>query len=176
MVGFVAGGAVVGGAHRTRGMSRTCPVRMAADDEGFKGFGDKPKKPEKKEKSKSQLDREAAEQRLEVMRKAGMPEYSIWLRQKGEEQWFPVGSLAVDRSSKISQAIFENEDALWQGARRQYPKLAGKEAETEIGYKLAAFPDEEVRIAERPSPGGDGIIKSFFDKLLNPLNTEKKLT
>mmetsp|Transcript_2243 Transcript_2243/g.6698 ORF Transcript_2243/g.6698 Transcript_2243/m.6698 type:complete len:172 (-) Transcript_2243:1414-1929(-) len=171
MVGFVTGGAVAG-ASRTHSARRICSVRMAADEEGFKGFGDKPKK-ENKEKSKSQIEREAAEKRLETMRKAGMPEYSIWLRQKGEDEWFPVGSLAVDRSSKIAQAIYENEEALWKGARRQYPKLAGKEEETEIGYKLAAFPDEEVRIAERPSPGGDGLLKSFFDRLLNPLNTNK---
>uniref|UniRef100_A0A7S0BGY8 Uncharacterized protein n=1 Tax=Rhodosorus marinus TaxID=101924 RepID=A0A7S0BGY8_9RHOD len=174
MFGFVNGAAsgITGQVDVKRGTRRICTVRMAEDGDkkDFKGFGDAPKKQEPKKKSKNQIEREAAEARLEKMRKAGMPEYSIWLRQKGEDQWFPVGSLAVQRSSSINEAIFKNEEALWQGARRQYPKIAGKEEETEIGYKLSQFPDENVRLAVRPSEGNP--VKNFFDKLLNPLNTD----
>mmetsp|Transcript_22499 Transcript_22499/g.90225 ORF Transcript_22499/g.90225 Transcript_22499/m.90225 type:complete len:104 (+) Transcript_22499:112-423(+) len=102
MFGFVNGAASGGLAGRVevgRGTRKVCSVRMAEDGDkkGFKGFGDAPKKQEPRKKSKNQIEREAAEERLEKMRKAGMPEYSIWLRQKGEDQWFPVGSLAVQR-------------------------------------------------------------------------------
>lgn len=104
MAGFVGGwGVVTKDCRRLASCRRTGGVRMMSEDvkpspdAEFKGFGEAPKKPVKKEKSKYQKEQDAAGRKLDEMRKAGMPEYTIWLRTEGEEQWFPVGSMSVDR-------------------------------------------------------------------------------
>eukprot|EP00186_Timspurckia_oligopyrenoides_P002280 CAMPEP_0182449918 /NCGR_PEP_ID=MMETSP1172-20130603/37568_1 /TAXON_ID=708627 /ORGANISM="Timspurckia oligopyrenoides, Strain CCMP3278" /LENGTH=155 /DNA_ID=CAMNT_0024647339 /DNA_START=380 /DNA_END=847 /DNA_ORIENTATION=- len=136
-----------------------------------KGFG---KVQPKKEKTKAQIEREQAGSRYDKMQQSGMPEYNIWIKVKGadEKSWFPVGSLCVDRSSKVNEAIFQNEDALLKGAFRLFPKLA-KESEFEYGFQLKEFPDEPVRPAEKPSETSNAI-KDFFDKILSPLNLDDK--
>ncbi|KAA8492411.1 hypothetical protein FVE85_7918 [Porphyridium purpureum] len=137
--------------------------------EEWKGFGEPPKT---REKSKGQLEREAAAQKYEKMQSSGMPEYNVWIRPQDDKNWYPVGSLAVDRSSKIEEAIYENEDALLKGAFRLFPKLQ-KAGPLEYGFQLKEFPDEPVRLAEKPSASSN-MFKDFFDKLLSPLNLDNK--
>ncbi len=150
----------------------------------FKGFGEQKAKPSP---SKAQKRREAAASRYDAMAASGMPEYSVWLRLKEpprpegvskddpdfqEMPWLPVGSLAVPRSSQVSQAIFDAEEDLLQGAYRLYPNLKNEEKENiEYGFQLKQFPDEEIRKAERKQTGGFmGSFQEWIDKLTSPMN------
>lgn len=160
---------------------------MASEEaKEFRGFGDKPAVP--RAATKGQKRREAAATRYDEMAAAGMPEYSIWIRLKdpprppGMEEdeesppmpWLPVGSLSVPRSSQVAQAIYESEEDLLQGAYRLYPNMK-KEAldNLEYGYQLQEYPDEEVRLAEKPVEGFMGNLRNWFGELTTPLNIAK---
>eukprot|EP00182_Erythrolobus_australicus_P005473 CAMPEP_0185833240 /NCGR_PEP_ID=MMETSP1353-20130828/2554_1 /TAXON_ID=1077150 /ORGANISM="Erythrolobus australicus, Strain CCMP3124" /LENGTH=165 /DNA_ID=CAMNT_0028531499 /DNA_START=154 /DNA_END=651 /DNA_ORIENTATION=- len=144
----------------------------SSDEENFKGFG---KKPAPRPKSQGQIEREKASMRYDSMQKAGMPEYNIWIRVPGadEKSWYPVGSLCVDRSSKIADAIYANEEGLLSGAFRLFPRLRKESEVFEYGYQLKEFPDEEIRVAAKPSATSN-VIRDFFNKILSPLNLDDK--
>merc|ERR1712146_649357 len=78
------------------------------------GFGAKPKNAEKKiKKSKAALEGEAAAETYEAQKKSGIPEYSIFVRELSnddKERWLPVGSMTIPRTTKVDQALFENEE------------------------------------------------------------------
>eukprot|EP00184_Porphyridium_aerugineum_P001767 CAMPEP_0184697354 /NCGR_PEP_ID=MMETSP0313-20130426/4341_1 /TAXON_ID=2792 /ORGANISM="Porphyridium aerugineum, Strain SAG 1380-2" /LENGTH=197 /DNA_ID=CAMNT_0027156135 /DNA_START=89 /DNA_END=682 /DNA_ORIENTATION=- len=155
--------------------SRATLLKMqddAKDTDEWKGFG---AKPQPKEKSKAQIDREKAAAKYDEMQKQGMPEYSVWIREKGkteDKDWYPVGSLAVERSGKIDEAIFENEQPLLKGAFRLFPKLQKQGAEFEYGWQIKEFPDEPIKLAVNPADKPNNGIAGFFNKILNPLNLE----
>lgn len=151
----------------------------------FKGFGEQ--KAAKMPPSQGQKRREAAASRYDEMAASGMPEYSVWIRLKEpprpegvskddpdfqEMPWLPVGSLAVPRSSQVSQAIFDAEDDLLQGAYRLYPNMKKEEKDNiEYGFQLKQFDDEDIRKAERKQSGGFmGNFQEWIDKLTSPMN------
>lgn len=115
-----------------------------------KGFGP-PKSPKKVSKVSDR--RAAAAQQLDEMKAKGLPEYEIYLRVRGSNAWLPVGAIAVKRSDQINAAIFANEEELQKGAFRLFPRLKKQTLGFEYGYRLKEFPDEAIKLAEKPAPG-----------------------
>jgi hypothetical protein len=89
------------------------------------------------------VQRDKAASDLEKLTASGAPEYMVLIREVPEGQepskWYPVGGLAVPRSSSIdvalSIAIFNNEDDLLKGAFRSYPFLKQSVHKFEYGYR-----------------------------------------
>lgn len=111
------------------------------------GFG-KPQaapKPSKRSEARSK-----AATQLEAMREDGLPEYEVYIRVKDKKPWFPVGAIAVKRSSQIHQAIYANQAELLQGAFRLFPVLRKNQTNLEYGYRLKAFQDEPIQLAVEP--------------------------
>ena len=119
------------------------------------GFG----KPQEQPKhSKRSQEREQAAKQLDKMRTEGIPEFEVYIRIKDKKPWFPVGAIAVKRSSQINQAIYANQTELLQGAFRLFPVLRKNQANLEYGYRLKEYKDEPIQLAEAPkSIGASGI-------------------
>lgn len=159
------------------------PIHMLA-----KGFGKvAPPPPPPKKKKPTQIARTpvsapasgpAAD--LERLKASGVPEYSVLIRtvnDAGEptSKWLSVGGLAVPRSSSedqaLSLAIFNNEDALLEGAFQNHPQLKKSEERFEYGYRLREFPDDPVRVASKEATEqAENPILQWFNTLDNPLN------
>lgn len=145
--------------------------KQETSSESWKGFA---QRPAKREKTQGQIRREKAAAKYDEMKAAGMPEYSIWVRLRGEEDqtWYPVGCIAVPRSSHISEAIYANEEELLKSLYRLSPRLRKFDPKTEFqyGYQLREFPDEEIRVAEqRRSESPINLLQTWIGKLTNPL-------
>lgn len=130
-----------------------------------KGFG---KKPEKKV-SKRTKERTKASKQYDKMKTDGLPEYEVYMRARGTKQWFPVGAIAVRRSSQISRAIYHSEADLLQGAFRAFPVLKKSKDNLEYGYRLKGEKDDDIETAtpqrDRSQRGLQGTInglKSLF--------------
>ena len=121
-------------------------------DSDFKGFGEKP--PEKKESARTKQRKRASEQ-YDKMKTDGVPEYEVYMRAMGTKQWFPVGAIAVRRSSQISRAIYHSEADLLQGAFRAFPVLKKNQGNLEYGYRLKEFKDDDIQVAVKPTPRGE---------------------
>lgn len=116
----------------------------------YRGFGSPPEK-QKTKTSKRSAERARSAARLDKMRAEGLPEYEIYLRIKGQGQWYPVGALAVQRSNMINRAIFDSEASLLQGAFRLLPILKKNQDNLEFGYRLKEYPDEPITLAIKPA-------------------------
>ncbi|MCT7950101.1 DUF6523 family protein [Ancylothrix sp. C2] len=129
-----------------------------------RGFG---KVQPAKKVSKNAGKRAEAGKKYENMKADGLPEFSVFVRVKDKKNWFPIGSLAVNRSTMINRAIFENEDDLLQGAFRLFPVLKKNQNNLEYGYRLkgADFADEPVQVAVKPAPGPGGFIQDAVDNI-----------
>lgn len=138
------------------------------------GFGKTPPQPQP---SKRSSERAEASQMYEKMKSDGRPDYEVYIRVQGKKNWFPVGVIAVKRSSQIDQAIFANQADLLQGALRIYPVLKKNQGQLEYGYRLKEFKDDEIQLAVPPqpslSPGGIGAAMSQAkDRLLSVLKRQ----
>ncbi|MGB3292045.1 MAG: HHL1-like protein [Phormidesmis sp.] len=116
-----------------------------------KGFG---KKPEKKV-SKRTKERAKASKQYDKMKTDGLPEYEVYMRGKGTQQWFPVGAIAVRRSSQISQAIYSSQADLLQGGFRAFPVLKKSKDNLEYGYRLKGEKDDDIEMATQPRNRSD---------------------
>ena len=124
-----------------------------------KGFG-KPV-PQKasvpKKASAGAQKRDKAGAAFDELKASGAPEYMVLVRtvpEGGEaSNWYPVGGIAVPRSSSedmaLSLAIFNNEDDLLKGAFRSYPFLKKSTDKFEYGYRLKEFEDDPVKLATK---------------------------
>ncbi|MBD1825825.1 hypothetical protein H6F51_25470 [Cyanobacteria bacterium FACHB-DQ100] len=124
------------------------------------GFG---KKVHKEKKKSTGTDKRAqASKQFDNFKSQGLPEYEIYLRVQGKKklQWFPIGAIAVKRSSQIDAAIFANEEDLLKGAFRLFPALRKERDSLEYGYRLKEFKDEEIQLAVRPAPGVANAVQS----------------
>ncbi|PZV17697.1 MAG: hypothetical protein DCF20_04805 [Pseudanabaena sp.] len=137
------------------------------------GFGQVSGKPKKKKKAPNK--REVAASRYDEMKGKGLPEFNIFIRIRGKE-WVPAGSMAVQRSSQISQAIFQQEAELLKSAIRLYPILRKFKDDLEYGYRLKEFPDEEITVAVLPDLTVGDRVKYAFTKAKEYFNslTKKK--
>ncbi len=126
------------------------------------GFG---KSKVTKQSSKSAEKRASASKQYDKMKADGLPEFNIFIRIKDKKNWFPVGSLAVSRTSQIQQAIFQQEAELLQGAFRLFPVLRKSQNNLEYGYRLKEFPDEPIQVAVRPEPGQGNPLQAVVSKI-----------
>lgn len=115
--------------------------------------------------SQNAVKRAKASKQYDKMTADGSPEFNIFIRIQGKKNWYPVGSLAVNRSSKINQAIFAQEAELRQGAFRLFPILRKHQSQLEYGYRLKQFTDESIQIAVKPEPSVGGRLRDSFDQL-----------
>lgn len=122
------------------------------------GFGKV--QPKQKTAQKSKAKRVAAARKYDEMKKSGVPEFNIYVRIKGQQQWLPAGSIAVNRSSQINQAVFEQEQELLKGVFRLFPKLRKHQNNLEYGHRLKEFKDEPIQVAVRPQPTTANIIQT----------------
>lgn len=111
------------------------------------GFG---KKTPKKPKSERTKKREKASKQYDKMKTDGLPEYEVYMRAVGSKQWFPVGAIAVRRSTQISRAIYHSEADLLQGAYRAFPVLKKNKGNLEYGYRLKGEKDDDIELARKP--------------------------
>lgn len=122
------------------------------------GFGKV--QPQKQTAKKNKAKRVAASQKYNEMKKSGVPEFNIYVRIKGQKQWLPAGSMTVNRSNLINQALFQQEDELLKGASRLFPKLRKHQSELEYGYRLKEFNDEPITVAIRPEATAGNLVQS----------------
>ena len=162
----------------SRSMSVAAAAAAAASDFSLqmaKGFDDTAK-PQKREKSEGQKQREAANKKYDDIASSGGQEYNIFVRQFGsdDQSWLPCGSIAVPRTLQVSQAIFENEAALQSAIVRQFPKLKGSELEFEYGYNLKIYPDDPVEVAKKMKPKDTGMsFGNWVSTLLSPIDASQ---
>ncbi len=132
------------------------------------GFGKV--QPQKQTAKKNKTKRVAASQKYNEMKKSGVPEFNIYIRIKGQKQWLPAGSMTVNRSSLINQALFQQEDELLKGAFRLFPKLRKHQSELEYGYRLKEFNDEPITLATRPEATAGNLIQSTLASVKDRLS------
>ena len=130
------------------------------------GFG---KKTPKKPKSERTQKREKASKQYDKMKTDGLPEYEVYVRGAGSKQWYPIGAIAVRRSSQISRAIYHSEKDLLQGAFRAFPVLKKSRDSLEYGYRLKGATEDDIELAvkqrdrsERGLMGAINSIKGLF--------------
>ncbi|MEL6263045.1 MAG: HHL1-like protein [Cyanobacteria bacterium J06554_11] len=111
------------------------------------GFG---KKTPKKPKSERTKKREVASAQYDKMKSDGLPEYEVYVRGVGAKQWYPIGAIAVRRSTQISRAIYHSEADLLQGAFRAFPVLKKSKDNLEYGYRLKGEKDDDIEPAIKP--------------------------
>lgn len=128
------------------------------------GFGKVQPKPKVSERTKR---RQEASKEMDQRRASGDPEFEVHIRIKGKKQWYPVGVVAVKRSADIDRAIFASEEDLLQGAFRIYPILRKNKTNLEYGYRLKAFKDEPITLAEPPKPGVAGGVQAIASQVKN---------
>lgn len=119
------------------------------------GFG-QPTTPKPKS-SKRAAERKKAASQLDKMRADGTPEFEVYARIQGKKQWYPIGVVAVQRSSQVNRAIYDSEEQLLQGAVRLYPVLRKYQGQLDYGYRLKEFKDEPIQIAEPPKSVTGGV-------------------
>lgn len=117
--------------------------------------------------SKRSAQRTAAAQQYDKMKEDGLPEYEIYIRIEGKKNWYPVGVISVKRSSQIDQAVFANQEELVQGAFRLYPVLKKNRDQLEYGYRLKAFKDEPIQVAQKSQSIVAGGIQSALAQVTN---------
>lgn len=133
------------------------------------GFGKPPAPPKV---SKGATKRVEAAKKLDKMRADGLPEFEVYIRIKNQKNWYPVGAIAVKRSSQINQAVYANQEELLKGAFRLFPILKKNQANLEYGYRLKEYKDEPIQLAEPPKaivPGGIGAAIGQVGEKLSSL-------
>merc|ERR1719389_678766 len=117
---------------------------------------------------------------FDKLKDSGAPEYMVLVREAATDadkpsQWYPVGGIAVPRSSSLdtalSLAIYNNEDELLKGAYRAHPFLKKSTKKLEYGYRVKEFQDDPVKVANPDAKEeSENPIKQWFNTLDNPLN------
>ncbi|MBL1173513.1 HHL1-like protein [Pantanalinema sp. GBBB05] len=131
------------------------------------GFG-KPKAT--KQPSKQSAKRSDAAKQYDKMKADGLPEFTIFIRIQGKNNWYPVGSIAVARSNQINHAIFDQEAELLQGALRLFPILRKHQNQLEYGYRLKQFNDEPIQLATKPAAAAGNLIQSSLNQVKDRLS------
>ncbi|MGB3493648.1 MAG: HHL1-like protein [Elainellaceae cyanobacterium] len=127
------------------------------------GFGKTQSTPKVSQRT---VKRNQAAKEYESLQSKGTPDYEVYIRIEGKKQWYPVGAIAVKRSSQINRAIFGSQDDLLQGAFRLYPVLRKNQHQLEYGYRLKEFKDDPIQLAVPPKGGLDG---NLFDRVKSGL-------
>lgn len=113
------------------------------------GFGKV--QPQKQVAKKNKTKRVTASRKYDEMKKSGLPEFNLYVRIKNQENWLPAGSMTVNRSNLINQALFDQEEELLKNIFRLVPKLRKHQNQLEYGYRIKEFKDEPIIVATRPT-------------------------
>lgn len=127
------------------------------------GFGKVQPLEQKAKESKAK--REVAAKKFDQMKQDGLPEFNAYVRVKGKEDWLPVGSMAVERSDKINQALFQQEEEFIKGAIRLYPKLRQQKDNLEYGHRLKQYNDEPIVVAARPKAKSENLLQAAVEEV-----------
>ncbi|MBE9126522.1 MULTISPECIES: HHL1-like protein [unclassified Coleofasciculus] len=127
------------------------------------GFGKT--QPEKQTAKVNKAKRTAASGKYDKMKQSNLPEFNIYIRIQGQQNWLPAGSMAVNRSNQINRALFEQEEELRKGAFRLFPKLRKQQSQLEYGYRLKEFNDEPIVVATRPPETVGSLIQSTISQV-----------
>lgn len=128
------------------------------------GFG-KPQVQQPKS-SKRSAERAVAAQQYEQMKTDGTPDFEVYIRIQDKKTWYPVGVIAVKRSSQIDRAIFDSQQDLLQGAFRLYPILRKHQHQLEYGYRLKEFKDDPIQLAvPSQAQAGGGLFAQVKDRV-----------
>ena len=133
------------------------------------GFGKV--QPKQQQAKKNKVKRAAASRKYDEMQKSGFPEFNIYVRIKGEKTWLPAGSMAVNRSSQINQALFEQEEELLKGVFRLFPKLRTHQSELEYGHRLKEYKDEPIVVATPSQAKPGNLIQSTVRQVKEGLSS-----
>jgi hypothetical protein len=132
------------------------------------GFG----KPQPQTKApKRSTERTKAAKQYDKMKADGTPDFEIYIRIQGKKNWYPVGAIAVKRSSQINQAIFGSQDELLQGAFRLYPILRKHQNQLEYGYRLKEFKDEPIQLAVPPQSNGNNGLQRVITQVKDSVSS-----
>ncbi|MGJ3252232.1 MAG: HHL1-like protein [Elainellaceae cyanobacterium] len=118
-------------------------------------------------KSSRSAKRTKAAQQYDRMRSDGTPDFEVYIRIQGKTQWYPVGAIAVKRSSQVNRAIFSSQDELLKGAFRLYPVLRKHQQNLEYGYRLKEFKDDPIQLAVPPTRTRGGTVQSVISQIKN---------
>ncbi|MGJ3248463.1 MAG: HHL1-like protein [Elainellaceae cyanobacterium] len=118
-------------------------------------------------KSSKSAKRTKAAQQYDQMRADGTPDFEVYIRIQGKTQWYPVGAIAVKRSSQMNRAIFGSQDELLKGAFRLYPVLRKHQQNLEYGYRLKEFKDDPIHLAVPPIQMRDGGVQGVISQIKN---------
>jgi hypothetical protein len=134
------------------------------------GFGKV--QPQKQTAKANKAKRAVASQKYDEMKQSGLPEFNIYVRIQGQGKWLPAGSMTVNRSNLINQALFQQEEELRKSVFRLFPQLRKHQEQLEYGYRLKEFNDEPIALATRPTATSNPIqstitsVKERFSSLL----------
>ena len=123
------------------------------------GFGKPKDKAPQKPPTKGSAKRAEASRLYDKYKTDKMPEYEIYVRIRDKKSWFPVGAIAVKRSSQVHDAIFANEAELLKGAFHIFPILQKNQGNLEYGYRLKEFKEDEIALAVRPAQRSTNVIQ-----------------
>lgn len=122
--------------------------------------------------TKRSIKRDEAAQKYEKMKADGTPDFEIYIRVRGKKQWYPVGAIAVKRSSQIHRAIFDSQAGLLQGALRLYPSLKKHQHQLEYGYRLKEFKDEPIQVAVPPQASAANGLQGMISQTMNQIKEQ----
>lgn len=129
------------------------------------GFGKLPAQSPQSKASKGSSQRAQAAKQYEKLRTDGIPDFEVYIRIQGKNQWYPVGAIAVKRSNQINQAIFGSQKDLLEGAFRLYPVLRKNQHQLEYGYRLKQFKDEPIQLAVPPQNPANNLLRSLQERV-----------
>ncbi len=97
------------------------------------------------------------------------------MRSVGSKQWFPVGAIAVRRSSQISRAIYHSEADLLQGAYRAFPVLKKNKGNLEYGYRLKGEKDDDIELAVKQRDRSERGLLGLFNSVKQIFGSKSKV-
>jgi Family of unknown function (DUF6523) len=133
-----------------------------------KGFSKDQSAPKVSKRAKVRAE---AAKEYDKLKADGIPDFEVYIRVKDKKPWFPVGSIAVKRSSQIHQAIYANQEELCQGAFRLFPILKKNQHQLEYGYRVKDYKDEPIMLAVEPVASVGNIVQGAIANVRDKLAT-----
>jgi Family of unknown function (DUF6523) len=133
-----------------------------------KGFSKDQSAPKVSKRAKVRAE---AAKEYDKLKADGIPDFEVYIRVKDKKPWFPVGSIAVKRSSQIHQAIYANQEELCQGAFRLFPILKKNQHQLEYGYRIKDYKDEPIMLAVEPVASVGNIVQGAIANVRDKLAT-----
>jgi L-rhamnose mutarotase len=135
--------------------SRAAPVAMSS------GFGTK------KIVGKSEKGRATKPGVYDKLKKTGVPEYSVFVRESESAAWRSAGVLCVPRTASVaeavSKAIYTREQELCNAIGKAYPDLKQLDSNVlQFGFRPAEFESDPIEMATRDKAAD---TKNFFAKV-----------